>query len=129
MNPIIYTPDDLLSIGLSMVGIDVARQERQKRETNVDDYTANFGVVPLVHAQIWEDLQPREINNALIETTIPNCIRIELFLLAFYFLKSYSTEKQLKGLTKKTEKTGSKWLWFILGRIQALKDTKVRGDV
>ena len=46
----IYTPYELLSIGLSLVGIDVPRQHRQKRETNVDDYAANFGVVQLVHA-------------------------------------------------------------------------------
>jgi tRNA G10 N-methylase Trm11 len=88
MNAVIYTPEDLLSIGLSMVGIDVEWQHRQKRETNtnIDDYTANFGVVPLVHAQIWEDLQTTEIDGALIDTTIPKgCVSIEMFLLSFYF--------------------------------------------
>jgi hypothetical protein len=46
-------------------------------------------------------------------------------------LKSYGTEKQLtvKGPTKKTEKTGSKCLWYFLEHIQAMKATKVCADI
>ena len=52
---LINTADEALMCGLSLVGIGEYRQKRQRRTTNISDIKANFGVAPIVRAQIWED--------------------------------------------------------------------------
>jgi hypothetical protein len=78
----------------------------------------------MLSAQVWEDLQTTEIDDALIDTTIPKgCVSIEMFLFSFSVMKSYGTEKQFKGLTKKPKRQQAS------GFLAQLKDTKVRADV
>ena len=118
--------DQVLSIGLSLVGIVEARQHRQSRKRNIDDYKSYFGFKPVIHAQLWEDLQTTDIVEARIDITTPKGnVSIENLLWSQYFLKTYCTDKQRKGPTGHCEEMGRKWCWHFLDKIQALKADKV----
>jgi hypothetical protein len=45
---LIYTADEVLVCGLSLVGIGEYRQKRQRRTTNLADFIGHFGVAPIV---------------------------------------------------------------------------------
>ena len=122
----IWTPDQVLSIGLSLVGIDEVRQLCQSRKRNIDDFKSYFGFKPVIHAQLWEDLQTTVIVKARIDITTPKGnVCIENLLWSQYFLKMYCTDKQRKGPTGHCEETSRKWCWHFLDKIQALKAEKV----
>ena len=122
----IWMLDQVLSIGLSLVGIVEARQHRQSQKRNIDDYKSYFGFKPVIHAQLWEDLQTTDIVEARIDITTPKGnVSIENLLWSQYFLKTYCTDKQRKGPTGHCEETGRKWCWHFLDKIQALKADKV----
>jgi hypothetical protein len=83
---------------------------------------SHYGSLPVVYAQIWEDLQTTGIQEASIagHKTDSAC-----FLLAIHFLKAYPTETEQAGVFRVCEKTARKWGWFFAGKIQALKGSKV----
>jgi hypothetical protein len=51
-------------MGLSLIGIDEVRQLCQSRKRNIADYKSYFGFKPVIHAQLWEDLQTMDILEA-----------------------------------------------------------------
>ena len=53
---LLYMSDQVLALGLYLAGIGATRQDRVKRETNLEDFKSIYGIHPLVVAQIWEDL-------------------------------------------------------------------------
>jgi hypothetical protein len=58
---LILTDDEVLGKGLAMVGYNEERQARVKRATNIDRFKDHYGSIPVVYAQLWEDLQMTNI--------------------------------------------------------------------
>jgi len=85
----IYTADQLLRIGLKMLGSDEHRQKRQSKKSNLADFKAHYGVYPIVIAQMWEDLQTTTIPEARFEAKAPHNrnsgANIKNFLRAYFF--------------------------------------------
>jgi hypothetical protein len=75
-----------------------------------------------VYAEIFEDLQMTEIDEARVDA---ETLCVDSFLLALHFIKCYHTENQMSGLFKICERTVRKWAWFYAKKIQALKQQKV----
>jgi hypothetical protein len=84
---VVYTADEILSIGLSLTRIDTFRQEKVDRETNLDRFRSLLGLNPVVYAQIWEDLQTTDIHDARIDGATAKT-GIRYFLMSIYFLKN-----------------------------------------
>ena len=81
----IYTPDELMKIGLLQAGFTHRQIRRAKKtNTNVGRFKGHYGPTPLVVALIWEDLQRTKVEEAFV----PEKDReIKYFLLAMDFLK------------------------------------------
>ena len=50
-------PDEIMEIGHKLGGMTVARQQKQKRATLLDDFKSLYGSKPVVIAQMWVGLQ------------------------------------------------------------------------
>jgi hypothetical protein len=118
---VLYTPDEMLEMGLLQAGFDANRQGRVKMETNVRRFTSHYGSSPLVCAAIWEDLLTTTIPDARISQRMDPAN----FFLGMYYLKEYPTEEKLAGSFKTCEKTTRKWAWYFASKLQALKEMKV----
>ena len=70
---IIYTAHEILSIGLHLVGFKECRIERASMITNIEQFWGHYGSNPNVCAQIFEDLQSTNVEEAYIS---PNEINI-----------------------------------------------------
>jgi hypothetical protein len=119
---LIIAPDDLMSIGLELVGFNAYRQRNVKRLTNLKRFKSFYGSAPIVYANIWADLLTSDIEEARLSRS-DACI--ENFLLAVHFLKVYPTDDRLAGQFKMCIKTARKWAWFYLRKVQMLKVKKV----
>jgi hypothetical protein len=124
---IVYTVDELMEIGLLLEGESIARQNRQKRETRIEDFKACYGVHPKVLAEIWVALQINPTAANRIQTR-KNSANIIKFLKTYKFLHQYPTELQHKVNTGRSRKTNRKWTWYFIERIKALKEHKVSGQ-
>ena len=124
---IVYTTDEVMELGLEMTGKNKAWQRRNKRTTNLSDFKISFGVLPVVAAEIWVELQSTDLKDAQIDTTIRkrNC-NLANFLWAFHFLMRYQVGGEMKKkMGFGSENTVAKWIWYFLRRIRALKTKKV----
>lgn len=119
---IILTANEFLRKGLEMVGFDRRRQQRVKRATNIQRFKDYYGSRPIVYAQIWEDLQTTDIQDARIDSS--KCC-VESFLMAIHFLKCYPTEGVRAGTFNICERTARDWGWYYVRKVQALKKQKV----
>jgi hypothetical protein len=117
----IFLADEMLQMGLRMIGFDDSRQERVSRRTNVRRFGAYFGSSPLVCAVIWEDLLTTELEEARVESGV----HPKYFFLAMHFLKRYPTEEGLAGSFKCCERTARRWAWYFGKKLQALQKIKV----
>ena len=90
---VLYTPDEMLEMGLLQAGFDANRQGRVKMETNVRRFTSHYGSSPLVCAAIWEDLLTTTIPDARISQRMDPAN----FFLGMYYLKEYPTEEKIAG--------------------------------
>lgn len=73
-NPIyIFSPDQVLVIGLHIAGYKPQQIRRVKRDTNIDCFKDSFGVAPIVYAQLWRDLQTTSIPTACINIRQKSC--------------------------------------------------------
>ena len=115
----LFTADEVLRIGLLCAGFDSSRQVRVQRTTNERRFQSYYGSSPLVCSAIWEGL----INSTKEDQTPhpPKSATFDKFLLPLYFLKEYPTEEKLAGMWHTCEKSARQWVWFFVGRIQALK--------
>lgn len=124
MPVVVLTVDEMLAKGLELMGCNsLLRQQNVSRLQNVSRFKALFGSDPVVYAQLWEDLQTTEIPGARIDGRATG---IDHYLMAVYFLWCYPTESHLAGLFNICEKSVRKWIWYFVGKIQALKQEKVR---
>jgi hypothetical protein len=93
----IKTPSEILILGLELLGFTekkIKRKSKNKRKKQQKIFTGNFGAGPHVVAQIWEDLQKTEINDAYLP---PNERSFQHLLYVFHFMKAYPTEDQRVG--------------------------------
>jgi hypothetical protein len=86
---VIYTSDELLELGLKLIGYTEKRLRRAKHTTNVERFKAHFSSIPKVLCDIWEDLQTTDIPKIWVP---PSKRNIKHFLMSFHFLKRYPTE-------------------------------------
>jgi hypothetical protein len=85
---VVFTADETLSMGLKIAGFDTGRQQNVQRETNLERFKDFFGCVPVIYAEIWEDLQTTGIAEARIDTT--KCsVKMDTFLLSVHFIKRF----------------------------------------
>lgn len=117
---LIATPDEVLRLGLEIVGYDRRRQERVQQKRNLSRFQSSYGFDPLIYAQIWYDLQ----TEGLIDPTQIG-VTLENFLYAILYFKTYPTEEQLSGHWGYCEIIVRKWAWFFLEKIAALKYVKI----
>jgi len=125
----IFTSDQVLVHGLQLVGFDETRQARVKKETNIEDFKAHYGVHPFVIATIWEELQTTTVQEARIYPTlswvINGMVTMKNFLHMFHFLKRYQTESEQKGVTGYCQTTLQRWTWFFVKKLRALEAIKI----
>ena len=119
----IVTSHEMMQIGLAWAGYDSYRQSRVQRTTNLTRFKSHYGSLPIVCAQIWEDLQTTKLPEARVER---NYLDLKYFLLAMNWLYRYDTDEELSGTFGRCTKTLRKWKWFYVQKIAALKDQKVR---
>jgi hypothetical protein len=120
---VILTADEFLRKGLLLVGFDVHRQQNMRRKTNTGCFNMHFGSDPVVHAQIWKDLQMSDNEDLLVSEKGS----AHLFLQgSHFFLKHHSKEQEQSGTFFKMCKTTARNLrWCFAGEVQALKEEKV----
>jgi len=125
----IFTSDQVLALGLQLVGFDEERQARVKKETNIEDFVAHYGVHPFVIATIWEELQTTNVKEARIYPTASwvtnGMVTMKNFLHTFHFLKRYQTESERKGVTGYCKTTLRRWTWFFVKKLRALEVVKI----
>ena len=119
----ILTAIEFLQKGLELAGFSRRRQQRVCRATNLRRFKDHFGSLPVVYAQIWEDLQTTDIPEARIDAR-KDCV--DSFLMAIHFLKCYPKEGERAAIFKICKKTARKWGWYFAEKVQALKVEKVR---
>jgi hypothetical protein len=120
---VIYTADEILSIGLTLMGFPHERQESVSRDKNLDRFRSHYGSNPVVYAQIWEDLQLTDIEDARIDA--PTAKSLKYFLMSINFLKCYPVRNVQEGDFGISDRTAREKSWLFLKKIQALKAEKV----
>ena len=85
----IYTPDEMLYMGLKLLKWEDHQLARVCRETRVTRYRGHFGANPHIYAQMWEDLQTTTLEAARIDPS-RRCIKI--FHATLHFLYRYPKE-------------------------------------
>jgi hypothetical protein len=119
---VVYSCDEILERGLLAVGI--VDPSTACRDSNLDSFHSHYGSNPIVYAQIWEDLQTTEIEEAKISGAVANT-GLDYFLMEIHFLKCYPTEQQQVSRFRVSDRTVREWTWFFLKKVQALKSEKV----
>lgn len=122
--PVVYSSDEILARGLSLVGLDLSCQRKVCRDTNLERFRSHYGSNPIIYAQIWEDLQTTPIDEARISGADANT-GLNYFLMSIHFLKCYPTEQQQVSRFQISDRTVREWTWFYLKKVQALKAQKV----
>jgi DDE superfamily endonuclease len=123
---LIVTDEELLDLGLQLVGYSDDKIDRAQIETNEARFRSLFGSSSFACAQLWETLQVTETEAARVEGTLfEREQHLKRFLMALYWLKSYPTETQREALFGSDPKTSRKWAWYIVEKIAALEEEKV----
>ena len=118
---LILSADEILKQGLTEVGFD-KKWQRITRAANLERFGYFYGSLPIVLAQVWEDLQTTQNPDALVSGTESN---LKYFFLACHLLKGYKLEAKLAGVFKISERTVRDKGWEFIRKIQALKLEKV----
>jgi hypothetical protein len=119
---LIYTASEILKIGLHLAGYKRRRIRRAKKKTNLDRFRGHFGSNPNVLAEILEDLQTTEVEEAQVPAEELN---IDHFLMAMHHLKRYPTEIEREAMFDISHMWGRDRCWFYIKRVQALKALKI----
>ena len=120
----ILTPGEVLSRGLELVGFSMTRQQSVRREKNLQHFATHFGARPAVCAAIWTDLQMTNNEKAFIDVVELNA-SLEHMLMAACFLKCYPKDNQSEAIFERSSTTIRRWVWFCIGKLQALKLDKI----
>jgi hypothetical protein len=119
---IVYTTSEIRKIGLRLVGYKKRWIKRASTKTNIQQFQGHFGSNPNVCAQIWEDLQTAEVEDARVPS---ESRQIKYFLMAMHHLKGYPTELEHEALFDISAMWGLNWCWHFLEKVQALKAQKI----
>jgi hypothetical protein len=110
----IPTADEILFKGLNLLGWDTSRVEKWKSETALEQYRGMHGVNPVVTAQLCEDLQRTEVEDARIE---PRKMDITKLHWTLHFLYRYPSELERTNVWNKCANTVRDSCWFFTGKI------------
>lgn len=94
---LILTADEIMEEELLLAGYTTQRQAKVNRKENLARFVSCFGVPPVVLAQLWEELQTTDIEDARVQN--PNTKEMKKFLWTVHWLAVYPTEKALTGRT------------------------------
>jgi hypothetical protein len=119
---LVYTANKILKIGLLLVGFRRRRIRRAKKKTNVERFRGHFGSNPNVCAQIFEDLQTTNVEEARVPPVSRN---VQYFLMAMHHLKRYPTEVEREAIFDISHMWGRDWCWYYVEKMQALKAVKI----
>ena len=98
-NIVVVTDEEMLYIGLELLGWTRERLDRRKRvETNVEQYHGMYGVDPSATVKLWHDLQSTQIEDARVYADDTS---LEKLHWALHFLYRYPTEKERERTGKK----------------------------
>jgi len=117
---VILTAIEILHIGLHLVNFTYERINRiaEDSTTNVGCFRKHHGVDHFVAAQMFEDLQTTEIEEARLDE---NKISIKCYLIAMCFVKVYDVEGRREPIFDLSHKTMREWVWHCAQKIQNLK--------
>jgi hypothetical protein len=104
------------------VGFKRSRLKRAEKKTNIDRFRGHFGSNPNVIAEILEDLQTTEVEEAYVPSEKLN---IDHFLMAMHHLKRYPTEIEREAIFNISHMWGRNSCWFYIEKVQALKAQKI----
>jgi hypothetical protein len=93
-NNLLYTPDNILSIGLALAGFTEDCQQ-VCRDTSLTRFPSLYGSNPIVYSELCEDLQTTNIPEAHVDD-----MKIKYFLMSIHFLKCYPTAEHQSALFK-----------------------------
>jgi hypothetical protein len=91
----IYTLNEILLIGLRLVGFTEFRINWAKTSTNIEHFKAHYGSNPMVCALIWQDLQETELKVAWVP---PSKRNLKHFVMVLHHLKCYPTEFEREAI-------------------------------
>lgn len=116
----LLTADEMLDIGLSILGADAKQSAR--RELRLARFRSLYGSNPIVYSEMWESFQTTAIAAAQIEK---KKLVTKYFFMTLHFLKSYPMEHDLAVLFRVDEKTVRYWTNYYILKIQALKEQTI----
>jgi hypothetical protein len=122
-NVVVFTPDEIMKRGLLLVNHTQAQLQRCMRATQVQWFRNMFGSLPVVYAELWEDLQTTNTPHRLVVTD-PEKDMVQ-FLHAIFFLRKYATEADGSPRFGMSDRTARDTKWAYVDKIQALKDAKI----
>lgn len=116
----IVTVDEMLSAGLLLAKLNEGRSKRAVKEK---DFTDRYGSSARVLAQLWEDLQLTELEDARV---LPDQLDLNGFLMTHHFLRHYQTETERKCTNNGVRVADQRdVVWFYIRKIAALKEEKI----
>ena len=63
---IVYTTNEIMEQGMLLIFYSCRRIKRAQRKRNIERFKGHFGSKPSVIAQIWEDLQTKQVAEAQV---------------------------------------------------------------
>jgi hypothetical protein len=99
---LLLAADEAMWRGLALAGFDSHCQKSVCKATNLERFKSGHGSLPVVLAQMWEDLQFTNVPEAKINATK---VDADCFLMAIHFLACHPNEKQREGLFKICDRT------------------------
>ncbi len=115
---VVFTPDDILKIGLKLVHYTNKRIKRSRKSRNIERFKSHFGAVPVVVANIFDDLQ--------LTGKLPEDKRnVNHLLMAMHTLKCYPLNDEREALFDINRNDAAKISWYFIERIRALKEEKI----
>lgn len=122
---VVYTPHEILHIGLSLLGYSEKQLNRKNLSENTkeDRLISHYGANSFVVAQLWEDLHslPTDADDRLD----PSKSKIDELFMALYFLKLYEKENPRASRFNVCVRNSRDRTWFYVRKIQGLKPYKI----
>ena len=122
-NLVCYTSDDMLRKGLQLAGVKDRAFAKRSKESLVKTFLDRYGCNHVVTAQIWEDLQRTDVDEAYLP--IKDRDKVDYFFMSLHFLKRYPVESERALHYKCHQDTCRDWSWYFITKIQALKKEKI----
>lgn len=116
----IKTQDEVLARGLQLVGYDADEQARVEEKTRVHRYKGHFAEPPICHSILWAELQETDIDKARLAQDQRTDKYFDMFMMAMYYLKTYSLELTVASRFDVHVQTVRKYVKLFVEKIAAL---------